>query len=387
MTTNKRVGANIDRIRNKRGLTQGQLASLAGISRSRLSLVENGKETPSAAWVAVVASALNVDADVLYGRRDPELDQLDRVVPTIRRVVATTDPLPDIDPLPLDELARMVSDVAKWRHAASYDRIADLLPDLTDQLLAATQRDGTPVYQLLVTTYRAGNTLSHKMGHHDLSMVATDRMLWAAERADDPLLVATTQYVRSAALVRVGATRQAIQLTDRTIADVEPLVGEPGGAAVLSALHMRRAGLAAMFSDADTSATHFAEAHRHAAGVEDGKAYETVVGPTNVKLFELSAAVDLGDIGRALVVRDNVRMPADYPRERQAHFWLDVCRAALAAGEPDKAVEALANAKEAAPEYFRKSKAVNLALDATGERLPYVNDTYRALASYAGSAD
>ncbi|WP_029899500.1 helix-turn-helix domain-containing protein [Nocardia brasiliensis] len=363
MSDNAAIGKNITRWRRRRTLTQVQLASLAGISRSRLSDVENGKEAPSAMWVGIVASALNVDASVLKRGEDTELDQADVIVPTVRRVVASVDLLPDIDPEPLERLVPLVEQVGRWRHAAAYTKITEVLPELVDQLLVAGLRDGAPAYELLVTLFRAGNTLSHKTGHYDLSTLATERMVWAATQSGDPLLIATTQYVKSAALARVGETQRAMQLADRTISEIESLADDQSGAAVLCALHMRRAGLAALFTDTATAETHFAEARALAERVGDRQSYGTVVGPTNLKLWEMSAQLDLGEIGKAMEIAEEVRLPEGFPKERRAHFWLDWGRAYLSAGKPDAAIEALANAKEASREYFRKSRAVDLTLD------------------------
>ncbi|MEV4128124.1 helix-turn-helix transcriptional regulator [Nocardia sp. NPDC049707] len=380
------VGGNIARIRKQRGLTQHQLATLANVGRDYLAHVENGRKSPTAVWLGSVANALGVDVSILYGV-ESEYDQLDRIVPTVRQVLAAVDFLPDVEPEPLDRLRPLVEQIGQWRHAAAYGKIAEVLPDVVDQLLVAGTRDGAPAYELLVTAFRAGNTLSHKMGHLDLSMLATERMVWAASRTDDPLLLATTQYVKSAALARVGATRQAVQLTDQAIAEVEPLADEEAGAAVLCALHMRRAGLAATANDADTTDTHFAEAHALGERVGDRQAYGTIVGPTNVRLFELSAAVDLGRIGKAIEIADATTLPDSYPRERRAHFWLDRARTELSAGNPDRAVEALQNARESAPEYFQKSRAVKIAIKTTAEQERRASDKLRALANYAGIVD
>jgi len=383
METYVGVGEEIERIRNTRGLTQEALATRAGISRSRLSKVEGGKIHPSGSWIAAVATALEVDASMLY-RQPVEADELDGIVPMVRRVVSSTDPLPGIDPDPIDKLRKTVAKVSRWRHAGAYANIAAVLPDLVDQLLVATERDGSEAYELLVTAYRAGNTLSHKMGHYDLSTIATDRMVWAASHTEDPLLLATAQYVRTAALVRVGETRRAILVTDKSIADIEEYADSRVGAAVLSALHMRRAGLAATFADGSTADTHFAEAYTLGAKAGDGQIHGTVVGPTNVKLFELAAAIDLGRLDRAHEIADATALPDDYPGERQAHYWLDRARLHLNDGRPDEAVTDLQNAFESAPEYFRKSRAGRSAFDAAAVRQRRVNEGLRALGARAG---
>lgn len=386
MIETEAVGARIARIRKTRGLTQAQLARQANVGRSFLAHVETGSASASTVWIGQVASALGVDASVLHGT-DSEAEILDNVVPVVRRVLASVDPLPDIDPAPLATLRDQVEQVGRWRHAASYAKVAHVLPDLVDQLLVAGERDGEDAYMLLTTAYRAANTLSHKLGHYDLSMVATDRMVWAAENADDPLLLATTQYVKSAALARVGATRQAVLLTDRTIAEIEPFADDPAGAAVLCALHMRRAGLASTAADADTADTHFGEAAGLADRVGDRQVLGTVVGPTNVKLWQLSAAIDLGRVGDALEIGKATVLPKKYPPERKAHFWLDRARAFLSNGDPDRAIEALQEAKAAAPEYFRNSRAVKTTIKTTAAQQRRANTGLRALANYAGIPD
>ncbi|WP_454199620.1 helix-turn-helix domain-containing protein [Nocardia sp. Marseille-Q1738] len=380
------VGANIARIRNIRGLTQHQLAAMANVGRDYLAHVERGKKSPTAVWVGIVAQALGVDASKLYGD-ESEAEQIDRIAPTVRRVLAAVEFPPDIEAEPLGVLRPQVEQVGKWRHAAAYGKIIDVLPDLVDQLLVAGLRDGAPAYALLTSALRAANTLGHKTGHYDLSLLATNYMVSTASQADDPLLLATTQYVKSAALARVGATEQAVRLTDRTIAEVEPLAADETAAAVLCALHMRRAGLASTAYDADTTDTHYAEAHQLAARVGDRQVLGTVVGPTNVKLFELSSAVDLSRVPKALELAESTTLPSGYPRERQAHFWIDKARAHLSAGDPDLAIEALVNAKEAAPEYFQKSRAVKATIQTTAGQQRRASGSLRALANYAGLKD
>lgn len=385
---NDSVGANIARVRKTRGMTQHKLAAEANVGRGFLSRVEAGIDSPSTVWVGSIAAALGVDASILFGA-ESEVEQLGNIVPTVRRVLAAVDLLPDVEPVPLEQLRPQVEQVTgKWRHAAAYSKMADVLPDLVDQLLVAGERDGEPAYALLASAYRAANTLSHKLGHYDLSMLATERMVWAAEKAGDPLLLATMRYVKAAALARIGADAQAIRLTDRTIADIEPLAAaDDAAAAVLSALHMRRAGLASTSTDADTADTHFAEARALAACVGDRQVLGTVVGPTNVQFWELGSAVDLGRVGKALDIGKSTQVPKGYPRERHAHFWLDRARAHLAAGEPDRAVEALQDAKEAAPEYFRNSRAVKTTIKTTASQQRRATNGLRALANYAGIQD
>ncbi|WP_194852716.1 helix-turn-helix domain-containing protein [Nocardia sp. SYP-A9097] len=379
-------GRRIAKYRKLRGMTQTKLAMAAGVSKNRLAKVETGAAAASSVWIGAVANALGVEADLIYGI-DNERPRLDGTIPAVRRVLASTDLLPSLEPDSLEQLRPLVEQVVRWRHAAAYAKLTKVLPDLAEQLLVAGERDGAPAYVLLTSVYRAANTLSHKLGHNDLSMLATDRMVWAAERSADPLLLATTQYVKSAALARIGATAQAIRLTDRTIADIEPYAADDTAAAVLCALHMRRAGLACLAGDSDTTDTHFGAAGGLAERVGDRQVLGTIVGPTNLRLWELNAAVDLGRVAEAQKIAKIVRLPAEFPRERSAHYWLDTARAHLAAGKPDDAVDALQEARSIAPEYFRNARAVKTTLEATAEQQRRASNGLRALSNYAGLKD
>lgn len=61
------IGAGLLRARKRAGLTQGELAKLAGIDRATISLIENGHESPRADTVVRLAGALNVSPSEIWG--------------------------------------------------------------------------------------------------------------------------------------------------------------------------------------------------------------------------------------------------------------------------------------------------------------------------------
>ncbi len=62
-----RLGDRIRKLRDKRELTQGQLAQSSSVSQGYLSQLENGEvKNPSAAVLLRVAQAMNVDPDDLF---------------------------------------------------------------------------------------------------------------------------------------------------------------------------------------------------------------------------------------------------------------------------------------------------------------------------------
>jgi transcriptional regulator with XRE-family HTH domain len=381
------VGARIARYMKIRGLTQSQLAIKSKISESMIKKVTSGHASPSSFTVGKIAEALRIDASRLYA--DEEQEQTLDIVPALRRTLAAIDLMDDdVEPMPIERLRAQVAQVGHWRRGTQYRKIVEVLPDLVDHLLVSGHEVGEPAYALLTDAYRAANTLSHKMGYSDLSMTATERMEWAATKSGDPLLLATVHYVKAATLARIGAGKQAMRLLVRSMADIEPLVDEDiTAAAVYSTLHMRAGTIAATLADTDTSRSHLAEAARLAEGIGERVVYDTVVGPTNVRLYQLCAEVDLGNPELGVEISQGTQLPKSMAAERQTYFWLDTARAHLLNGDPDSAIDALYESRAASPEHFRSSPTVKAAIRAAAERQRRASDTLRSLANSANIAD
>lgn len=60
---NKKIGQRIQNIRNRRGLSQDELAVKANTSRKHISLVETGNRGPSVDLLVDLANALEVSVD------------------------------------------------------------------------------------------------------------------------------------------------------------------------------------------------------------------------------------------------------------------------------------------------------------------------------------
>jgi transcriptional regulator with XRE-family HTH domain len=388
MQADEEVGARVARIRKKRGMTQRALAQRSKVSFSMISKLETGKASASTAVLGMLAEALGVDASRFEGPQDTE-EKIHTLVPTIRRALASTDLWDDdLEPLPLDQLRKQVIQLGQWRRATKYNQIGSALPGLVDQLLVAGRDYGEPAYALLADAYRASNTLAHKLGYSDLSLTAMDRMEWAAERSGDPLLVATSHYLRAAALARIGAGKQALKLLDRTMIEVEPLIStDATAAAVWTALHMRAGTISAVLADGSASDEHLAEAAKVAERVGERVVYETVVGPTNVKFHQIAAAVDLVQPGKALKIASTVQVPEGMAAERTTYFHLDTARAHLLNRKPDEAVEELWEAFALAPQHFKASRTIRLAIETAAAQQRRASHGLRALANHAGMQD
>lgn len=178
MKSSDDLGQRIARVRHLRGWSQTTLAREANTTRSMVSKVEGGFASPSASWIGAVATALGIDAARITGSYDENPEQLHQLVPTIRRALAAVDLLvDDVEPRPISEIRADIAQLGEWRRATKYRKIGMVLPDLVNELLAASSVVGESAYALLTGAYRAANTLGHKLGYADLSMTAVERML------------------------------------------------------------------------------------------------------------------------------------------------------------------------------------------------------------------
>ena len=62
MTLGEIVAMNVRRVRKERGLTQEELAHLAGVNRNYVGMIERRENSPTIDMIERLASALNVDA-------------------------------------------------------------------------------------------------------------------------------------------------------------------------------------------------------------------------------------------------------------------------------------------------------------------------------------
>jgi hypothetical protein len=224
-------------------------------------------------------------------------------------------------------LAQQVSQLQVWRHATAYQKLGSALPGVLSQAMIAThtasgEHEREQAYSLLTMTYRAANTMAHKLGYTDLSLTALDRMEWAASHSGDPLLGAITDYVRAGALTRIGEHEGAARLLNRRMDSLRPNESDPTTRAIIGCLHMKVIGIYGSMADKDTLNAHYAEAKRIATETGgDRMVYETVFGQTNVALNALSAKIDVCEPGEAMELAQQTHIPKG-PRTRARKLFL-----------------------------------------------------------------
>ncbi|WP_282695506.1 helix-turn-helix transcriptional regulator [Streptomyces sp. CC208A] len=371
------IGLRIREVRKIRQMTVRQLAGKIRVSVSTLEKYESGDRNPPPGVVAQIARALRVGPDRLTGQPywngAETAEQVQAVIPELRRVLLTYDNPDDllVEPRPLPVLAAEMDHIAQMRQDGQYVPMGPLLPgllaELTHVALTARGRDQEQAYWWLARGYRATNSLAHKLGYHDLSLTAIERVRWAAQRSGDNLMMVTAAYLKAGAMVRMGTYASARRVLEALVDEVERLAPEASMSdaqiAIQGAVLLKLAILEARDGHPDRATDRLAEA-RAAAGMlrADTTHYEMSFGPTNVRIHEVAALIDTGDTEQALARlrewgaeqdRDEWQLPAGIVAERASHHHIDVAAARLAEGDRAGAHRDLLEARRLSPNHSR----------------------------------
>ncbi|MFI5880783.1 helix-turn-helix domain-containing protein [Streptomyces sp. NPDC051554] len=353
------VGQRIATIRHARRMTQTELARAAYISLAMLKSIERGARRPSDATLESIAAVLVVDPSRLLMDSARHDSRVHAAIPAISAAIAAYDIRMDPPQQNLQELQTAVDEAVGWRLAAQYALIARQIPSLIDEALRTLHHtDGAQRQQaarLVVAAARTADAAAYKYGHRDLSARLIEIMRWAVRQADDPLLEASTAYVRTETFFAARAHKAGLHALEQAI-DASPAPDETQAAAARGALHMRAAVIAGRAGDASAADQHLADARRLGDQVPEDNYLGTAFGPHSVRIHEVSVAVSLGSdhVGRALSVAKKWTPPSNLPEERQSGFWIELARAQLWAGMPDHSFESLKVARFIAPQHTRE---------------------------------
>jgi len=354
------TGTRIREQRRLARLTQRELANRIPYSYSLLNQVECGARPATADFVAACAHALKVDVTVLTGQpyvTELQRDRLAELVRPIREALDLYDlgPNPDLAARPAPELIAEADRLCAEVRATHLRNAARALPGAIAELTHAAWTDSsTEMWQALASTYRTAHDITVKLGYFDLSAVALDRMAWAAERASDPCLGAVRQYMRALVYFREGE----YTIGQRLVASGHSIVGQAEqtreALAVAGQLHLGASVICARADDETAVKRHIAEARDIATRTGDASAIHWLsFGPANVRLHQMSAAVEMGQYDDALKQAWKMRLPASLATSRRAHFLIDTARTEMETGHTEKALEHLVEARKAAPEQTR----------------------------------
>ncbi|MFE1931203.1 helix-turn-helix domain-containing protein [Streptomyces sp. NPDC059474] len=353
-----------DRIRHYRGeRRQDVVAGLVGISPDYLSQIERGLKVPSLPILHAIAQELGVPtaallADMPAGSRV----SLDTTEPAIvRALMGYGSPCSPSSAEPTALRERVDSAWRLWQSSKTrFTDMAGVLPGLIadTEHAARTARSATdPARRRSIMRVRADlyfllRSYLRRTGRVDLSMLAADRAVRAAEEADDPLRIAAAQWNLGHALLASQEPDGAEQIALRAVEELRRSpIAEPDRVAMSGALQLVAVVAEARRRDWSGARDRLRNRARPAArSVGEGNVMWTVFGPTNVALHEVSIEMEAGDTSEALQVADELDT-SDLPSmERSFTFNLEVARCHHLRREDAAVLLSLLELEDLAPE-------------------------------------
>ncbi len=369
---NGSIGQAIANARKLRGLTQQGLADRVPCSVSLVRKVERGYRDATPSFISAVSRALHVEVTDLTGQpyrgQTASEDAVHEPIADLRREVAVYDlpPEPYERPPPgLAELRARVGEITRLRQAARYLKLGAELPALLRDLRAAAHArpsgEQERIFRLLAESYDACRTLAYKLGYLDLAALLVTRHAYAAQRSGDPLELAVGETMRAHEMIGAGEFRSAEALMNASLTRIGDIVSddEPATISVYGYLHLEASLAAARDGDANMADDHLAEARNAAERLgTDRDDYRLVFGPVNVRIWDVSMAVELGDVGAAIARSDSgaFEPPTGFSAERTSHYHIDLARGYLWTGRPadrERSLQHLLKAEKIAPQHTR----------------------------------
>lgn len=248
------------------------------------------------------------------------------------------------------------------RRDGQYAPMGALLPDLLNELthvaLSSTGHKQEKAFWWLALGYRAANSLAHKLGYHDLSLTAIERVRWAASRSADPYMEFIADYLLLGAMLRQGTWKAATRLMQQLESRIHRLTDgrfDDTSRGLLGSVVLKRAAVEAREGRIDPAMRALEEAEEIAAASRnvDGIYYETSFGPSNIKIHEVYVLRELGDDEGAVQSAAGFEPPEELPGERRSHHFIDLAAAQLATGDKAAAFNSLQRARQIAPNHTR----------------------------------
>ena len=370
--------------RERRGLTQRDFATLMGQSLRWVQDVEGGRRQtdPRLSVVERVAEVLRVpvsalvdEGDGVAGRQCVDSVELEIIRATLQRYDVMTGSVGEdsTEPVPLEALRGRLVHARGAFQAGHFASLGRLLPALLVEANRAAARceegEGSRLdaYRVLALTCDLAEAASVKYGDGALAFTCSQRAVAAAERSQDPVIMASTVRHLADAMTHQGQAPGAVQLALTAAARLERdlLARGADGLSVLGMLYLKAAMASASIAASDDRKAAAAAravgdlldqagAYAQTLGA-DGNALWTAFGPTNVAVHRVTAYVQLGRGADAIAAARGISPCARsrLPRERRARLAVDLARGLMQAGQRAEAVDALLQAEREAAEEVR----------------------------------
>jgi len=368
------IGARLRALRRWRGKTQTELAGLAGLSPSFISMVETGQRPlDRRSHIAALASALRVSETDLVGgphlsadrqQSDPHMS-----IPALRVAIFSNTLTSAVTERAraLTDLARAVAgEVRPACRDANYLRAGQLLPSLIDELHVhvAEPADEAALrlaLETLVDACIAAEETANVLGYTDLAHAAAARAMDAAAILGDPVQQGKAAWAHVMTLPRDGMPERKLAVAERAAHQLEPHARQGLGVQALGMLTLTAAMAAAVVHQETTAGAWLDEADALASRVPDTPMVNwQLFSTTNVGIWRVQVGCERGLAGAGMLELagrvDVSRVGAH--SQRRAAFLADTGRGL--ARDPRtrrEAVQWLLRAESAAPQWIRNNPA------------------------------
>ncbi|WP_214110756.1 helix-turn-helix domain-containing protein [Acrocarpospora catenulata] len=389
------LGDRLAAARKRRGLTQSELASLAGVSLSLIRKIEQG-ERPDTRLETLrkIAKSLGVATTTLIGERqsvagsvtDPQWQQVMRAM--TGQDDATGDPLPTTG-----GLDSAVTAAVRLYHLDNYRELATvLLPLVTEAnaLVAAQEDEASTALALRARVMQVVGSLATQTRHFKASELALGIALRDAQDTGDDIEAASAVITQCWLLLRQGKLDEARELATLWADRIEPRMSRATDREVAAWGWLLLRGSAAAIRDNRASEAEdfmrLALAGAVRIGREHGSYHEyfTTFGPATVQMKNVENAIIDANPAKALRLAQQIPQAANPTSDNLNRHLLDVAYAHVQLRQYGQALELLSRIRWDAPEWLPHQRyAHDILATITGKRRT-LTDEMRDLADFMG---
>lgn len=364
------IGERLRYFRERRGMTQAQLAAAAGLAHANsVRRWESGERAlTDINTIRDLARALGIGLGDLLD--DPTLTTakdglvLDGVSGIRQALIDWRSHFPGLEPQTdpdLDRIGLVASQVWRDYQESRYTRVHDRLPDLLEAtghaVRASRGAARRRAQQLAAETHQLAAVFLTKVNQADLALLAANRGLDLAWEADDSATIAALYRSNGHTLLAVGDFEGAAALCEQAAIQLEPALMRPNAngmdVSMWGMLWLVASLGAAMSRDRDQATGFLHEAERAAARLgADANHGWSAFGPTNVQIHRISAEAELGNPQRSIALAEDLDTTG-LPVERRARNVFEIARAKATTGDLSGAVVDLLATEQFAAEQVR----------------------------------
>ncbi len=366
-----RFGQRVQILRERRGMTQTQLADLVGVSPHTLRKIENGQQkTPSLDMVMRIAEALRVrDLADLTGRPETHVDLfIGPGHPRLAAVRAAVDSFPltsSAEPPPVAHLEARLHAAWRERHASKNHReaIGRLLPDLIRDAQALVRHADTAMERrraqaVLAEVYSLSQFFVAYQPDSSLLWRVAERGMVAAQESGDPHAIGVASWLLAQAHRDSGPRHfEAADAVNReAVSYLKPLLADASDdvLAIAGALEFELGYTAARRRETGTAWRHWDKANDMAKRLPaDYYHPATSFSRAIMGAHAVTVAVELHQGGESVRQAARADQNVIKSRPRRARHRIEEARGYQLDNQPETAVASLEKAAEAAPDTIR----------------------------------